>query len=155
MSTVDILWHWFTILIPLTQWETRLLGGLDEELGEFINGRTGRDQERTQNTAKTCCLSLTTAGPRHLLLRLQRTKLLSKTTAHPRNITMESVAQTATVTPAFDRETFPRRVLRVTPRGASSHFVGSSIVILSSFAVSTLAMNCGKRMQESKKADMA
>lgn len=75
---------------------------------------------------------------------------LTKTTLHPSNIPMESVAQTATATPTFDRETFLRRALRITPRGASSHFVGSSIVILSSFAVSTLAMNCGKRFQESK-----
>lgn len=63
---------------------------------------------------------------------------------------MESVVQAATANQAFDRETFPRRALRITPRGASSHFVGSSIVILSSFAVSTLAMNCGKRNQEAK-----
>ncbi|KAK9540084.1 hypothetical protein VZT92_002554 [Zoarces viviparus] len=63
---------------------------------------------------------------------------------------MEPAAQTAMATSAFSRETFRRRVLRTTPRGASSHFVRSSILILSSFALSTLAMNCGKKIQESR-----
>lgn len=67
------------------------------------------------------------------------------------NETMESVVQTMSANAAFDRDSFPRRALRVAPRGASSHFVGSSIVILSSFAVSSLAMNCGKKIQESRK----
>lgn len=75
---------------------------------------------------------------------------LTTTSLHPGNTTMDPVAETATASAAFDRETFHRRALRVTPRGVSSHFVGSSIVILSSFAVSTLAMNCGKRNQDSK-----
>lgn len=67
---------------------------------------------------------------------------------------METMVQTATATVSLDRDSLPRRALRVTPRGASSHFVGSSIVILSSFAVSTLAMNCGKKIQESKRTSL-
>ena len=51
-----------------------------------------------------------------------------------------------------DRDPAPRRPPpRVNQRGASSSFVGSSILILSSFAVSTLAMNFGKKIQESRK----
>lgn len=64
---------------------------------------------------------------------------------------VETVLQNPSATAAFDREALPRRALRAAPRGASSHFVGSSIVILSSFAVSTLAMNCGKKIQDSKR----
>lgn len=45
---------------------------------------------------------------------------------------------------------YPRRPMHVVPRGASSHFVGSTIVILSSYAVATLAMNCGKKIQEER-----
>lgn len=85
---------------------------------------------------------------RDLLLRLQGSQRLAS--CHSSNVIMEPAAQTATNTAALDRETFPRRALKVTPRGAASHFVGSSIVILSSFAVFTLAMNCGKQIQESK-----
>ncbi|KAL6481810.1 hypothetical protein MHYP_G00098900 [Metynnis hypsauchen] len=44
----------------------------------------------------------------------------------------------------------PRKVLKAAPRGASTHFVGSTIVILSSYAVATLAMNCGKKLQEQR-----
>jgi len=44
----------------------------------------------------------------------------------------------------------PRRALKVPVRGASSHFVGSTIVILSSYAVATLAMNCGKKIQDQR-----
>jgi len=58
---------------------------------------------------------------------------------------MEPVTATAS-----EKDSFPRRAFRVLPRGGSSHFVGSSIVILSSFAVSSLAMNFGKKMQESR-----
>ncbi|KAJ8363380.1 hypothetical protein SKAU_G00122110 [Synaphobranchus kaupii] len=40
--------------------------------------------------------------------------------------------------------------IKVVPRGASSHFVGSAIAILSSYAAATLAMNCGKKIQDGK-----
>ncbi|KAG7316004.1 hypothetical protein KOW79_020870 [Hemibagrus wyckioides] len=40
-----------------------------------------------------------------------------------------------------------RKVLRVPLRGASTQFVGSTIVILSSYTAASLAMNCGKRLQ--------
>ena len=63
---------------------------------------------------------------------------------------MEPVVQTVTAVAAFDGESFPRKAMRTTFRGASSHFVGSTIVILSSFAVSTLAMNMGKKFHESR-----
>lgn len=36
------------------------------------------------------------------------------------------------------------------PRGASSHFVGSTIVVMTGFAVATLAMNFGKNLQEQR-----
>lgn len=38
----------------------------------------------------------------------------------------------------------------VTKRGASSQFVGSTIVILSTYAVATMTMNMGKKIQERK-----
>lgn len=44
----------------------------------------------------------------------------------------------------------PRRALKVPARGASSQFVGSTIVILSSYAVATLAMNFGKKIKEQR-----
>lgn len=107
--------------------------GLDEELGgRFINGgdrverRLGIRQRREEQTPP----------------------------AETQAINMETVVQTASATASLDRDSLPRRALRVTPRGASSHFVGSSIMILSSFAVSTLAMNCGKKIQESKRANL-
>ena len=62
---------------------------------------------------------------------------------------MKPINQTASATGAGgDRHR--RRVMRAGPRGASSGFVGTSIVILSSFALSTLAMNWGKKIQESR-----
>ncbi|KAK2916922.1 hypothetical protein Q8A67_001296 [Cirrhinus molitorella] len=45
---------------------------------------------------------------------------------------MEPISQTVTV--SVSDAVYPRRPVRVTPRGASSHFVGSTIVILSSYA---------------------
>lgn len=59
---------------------------------------------------------------------------------------MESVSHTL---PRPDGS-IPRRALKVPARGASSHFVGSTIVILSSYAVATLAMNCGKKIQDQR-----
>ncbi|KAL1278947.1 hypothetical protein QQF64_025620 [Cirrhinus molitorella] len=61
---------------------------------------------------------------------------------------MEPISQTVTV--SVSDAVYPRRPVRVTPRGASSHFVGSTIVILSSYAVATLAMNCGKKIQDER-----
>lgn len=50
------------------------------------------------------------------------------------------------------RAAMPRQAVRVpvAPRGASSHFVGSTIVVMTGFAVATLAMNCGKTLQEQR-----
>lgn len=83
----------------------------------------------------------------HLRLRPQHSSMNVETV-------VQTVVQTAPAAASLDREALPRRALRVAPRGASSHFVGSSIMILSSFAVSTLAMNCGKKIQESKRANL-
>lgn len=58
---------------------------------------------------------------------------------------MERVAQTVEAAEAQ----LQRRGWRlVAKRGASSQFVGSTIMILSTYAVATLTMNCGKNMQE-------
>lgn len=38
----------------------------------------------------------------------------------------------------------------VSKRGASSQFVGSTIVILSTYAVATMTMNLGKNIQEQR-----
>ncbi|RXM94204.1 hypothetical protein EOD39_18246 [Acipenser ruthenus] len=63
---------------------------------------------------------------------------------------MEHVASSPPASSATD---FHRRAVKVTTgRGASSHFVGSSIAILSSYAVTTLAMNRAKKMSEKKTA---
>lgn len=62
---------------------------------------------------------------------------------------MEPIAQTMAAA-AADGDSFPRRAIRVVPRGATSQFVGTSIIILSSFAVSTVAMNLGKALHESR-----
>ncbi|KAG7281624.1 hypothetical protein CRUP_019136 [Coryphaenoides rupestris] len=65
-------------------------------------------------------------------------------------VTMEAASARVSGMPS-NRGRFPRPALRVKWHGgASSHFVGSSILILSSFAASTLAMNCGKRIQASR-----
>ncbi|RXN15374.1 hypothetical protein ROHU_028033 [Labeo rohita] len=61
---------------------------------------------------------------------------------------MEPSSQTVNM--SVSDAAYARRPVRVTPRGASSHFVGSTIVILSSYAVTTLAMNCGKKIQEER-----
>ncbi|RXN38797.1 hypothetical protein ROHU_000783 [Labeo rohita] len=61
---------------------------------------------------------------------------------------MEPISQTVNM--SVSDVAYARRAVRVTPRGASSHFVGSTIVILSSYAVTTLAMNCGKKIQEER-----
>lgn len=62
---------------------------------------------------------------------------------------MEPVTQTVN---GRMRAPFAPQTLRVppTPRGASSHFVGSTIVVMTGFAVATLAMNCGKTLQEQR-----
>lgn len=60
-------------------------------------------------------------------------------------VAMEPIAQ---IVEAADAH-FQRRGLRfVAKRGASSQFVGSTIMILSTYAVTTLTMNCGKNIQE-------
>lgn len=61
---------------------------------------------------------------------------------------MEPISHT--VSASVPDSVYPRRTMRVATRGASSHFVGSTIVILSSYAVATLAMNCGKKIQEER-----
>ncbi|KAI4832292.1 hypothetical protein CesoFtcFv8_008925 [Champsocephalus esox] len=64
---------------------------------------------------------------------------------------MEPLVRTVTAGAAYEeKKTFPRKAMRAKYRGASSHFVGSSIIILSSFAISSLAMNCGKKIQASR-----
>lgn len=45
------------------------------------------------------------------------------------------------------KEFLRRKVLKVPLRGASTQFVGSTIVILSSYTAASLAMNCGKKLQ--------
>jgi hypothetical protein len=62
---------------------------------------------------------------------------------------MEPIAQTM-VAQAADPDSLPRRAMKVAPRGASTQFVGTSIIILSSFAVSTVAMNMGKKIVDSR-----
>lgn len=64
---------------------------------------------------------------------------------HATDALMEPVAQTASTHAPFSRKGF-----KAATRGASSHFVGSAIVILSSYTVATLAMYCGKKIQERK-----
>lgn len=163
-STLVVCGHGLTISIPLTQEATRLLSGIRWAPGEFIKGRRGRDQDRNHTGHNNQALRRVKSAQRDPipqaapdLLRIQRLpncgqfiKIFLLLNIQAPSTTMEPLAQTVTATSAFDREAFSRKALRATPRGASSHFVGSSIVILSSFAVSTLAMNCGKRIQESR-----
>lgn len=144
--------------IKIDGWRRRtpgVLEGLDEKPGEIINGRKGRDQERTQtehnsSTPTTHWSGQRSQRPSPNLPRPAPGFFLQFPYVQATPITMEPIVQTVATTAAFDREIFHRRALRATTRGASSHFVGTSIVILSSFAVSTLAMNCGKRFQESR-----
>lgn len=94
----------------------------------------------------TCYLQL---NPVKLLQLLYLQTLPKKNQVNwnfPQTGIMESVSH------AFPRVegSVPRRALKVPARGASSHFVGSTIVILSSYAVATLAMNCGKKMQDQR-----
>lgn len=58
---------------------------------------------------------------------------------------MEPIAQTVE---AADAHLQRRGLKLVTRRGASSQFVGSTIMILSTYAVTTLTMNMGKNIQE-------
>lgn len=58
---------------------------------------------------------------------------------------MESITQTVEAADAH----LQRRGWRfVGKRGASSQFVGSTIMVLSTYAVATLTMNFGKSIQE-------
>lgn len=50
---------------------------------------------------------------------------------------------------AFPRAATAARVL-AGPRGAASHFVGSTLVIMAGFTVTTLAMNLGRSLKERK-----
>lgn len=60
---------------------------------------------------------------------------------------MESIAQTVEAAEVH----FKRQGWRfATKRGASSQFVGSTIMVLSTYAVATLTMNIGKNIQERK-----
>ncbi|KAK5865987.1 hypothetical protein PBY51_020212 [Eleginops maclovinus] len=63
---------------------------------------------------------------------------------------MEPLVQTVTSGAAYEKKTYPRKTTRTKFRGASSHFVGRSIMILSSFAISTLAMNSVKKIHDSR-----
>lgn len=129
-------------LISLTQEETSLLRGIRGVAWRSYKGMYEKTRTRHNGTRSD-------SGPRHLLLSLQPTRT-SWYQLLDLSLTMESAVQTLSANAAFDREVFPRRALRVSPRGASSQFVGTSIMILSSFAISTLAMNCGKKLQESR-----
>lgn len=141
--------------------------------GKVIKGtRRERDQERNQrgqnpsSTAWTTCRSgqrppveaagvlPLPPGRNYQSGLVDFTFSLLTTKPHQRGRTMVSTAQRVTsqtvMATASNRDSFPRRALRSTPRGASSHFVGTSIMILSSFALSTLAMNFGKKIQASR-----
>lgn len=58
---------------------------------------------------------------------------------------MEPIVQTVE---AADTQLQRRGWRFVARRGASSQFVGSTIVVLSTYAVATLTMNFGKNIQE-------
>lgn len=85
------------------------------------------------------------AGQRERKRRLQHQEEMERSLSAARS--MESLAHSVEAEPHLHRQQGWRFAAR---RGASSHFVGSTIVVLSTYAVASLTMNFGKKVQEQR-----